>query len=295
MKIHHYTIGCLFVISGVLPLSAQGVHNIYSFVFKNTNNEYTLTLPKYLSSYNTNGYNNQPSFKNGRSIYLTSKLRGEDQTEIYALNLYNNKKAQVTRSPESEYSPQLRPGTVSFNCVRVESDGVTQRLWQFPTDHSTQGKPLFPDVKNVGYYQWLDADQVALFLVGEPHSLVIGDTRDGSIKPITSNIGRGMGLAANGDLLFIQKLSERTWYIKQLEVKTQKSNIVTETLEGAEDFVVMPDGAILMAKQSQLYRFDSKSSKSWTKLADLSKYGLHNISRLAFNNERLLVLVNEVK
>ncbi len=224
---------------------------------------------------------------------VASMIKGKSQTDIYSLNLFARRKAQITKTPESEYSPQLRPGTNFFNCVRVESDGKTQRLWEFPNSHATQGKPLFPEVKNVGYYHWLDQHRVALFLVGEPHSLAIGDTRDNSIETITSNIGRGMGSTPTGELLFIQKLSERTWYIKKLNPRTQKSTIVIETLDGAEDFVTMADGTIVMAQGAKLYATNPKVDKSWQEIADLRQYGLQKITRLAFNGERLLVVVDD--
>ncbi len=292
MKIHSFILACIFILTLSIESFAQDPHNIYSFSFRNLNNEITLSNPKFLTGYNAKGYNNQPYFMDARTIYLTSMVGQEQQTDIYALNLFNSKKHQVMNTPEAEYSPQLRPGTSSFTCVRVESDGVTQRLWQFPKDQSNQGKALFPEVKNVGYYYWLDEHRVAMFLVGEPHRLVIGDTRDNIIEQVTSNVGRGMGLTPDGTLLFVQKLSENTWYIKELDIETQRTSIVIETLRGAEDFVVMRDGSIMMASQASLYLFDPSGTKEWKPVADMRKYGLSNITRMAFNENRTLVLVD---
>ena len=282
----------ILVVTIALESFSQDPHNIYSFSYRNLNNEITLSHPKFLTGYNANGYNNQPYFMGSRIIYLTSMVGQQEQTDIYALNLFSNKKYQVIKTPEAEYSPQLRPGTSSFTCVRVESDGVTQRLWQFPKDQSNQGKPLFPDVKNVGYYYWLDENKVAMFLVGEPHRLVIGDARDNSIEQITSNVGRGMGTTPDGTLLFIQKLSENTWYIKELDIDTKRTSIVVETLRGAEDFIVLSDGSIMMARQASIYIFDPNDSKEWKPIADMRKYGLKNITRMAFNQNRTLVVVD---
>lgn len=292
MKSQSFLLICIFILTITAVSFGQDPHNVYSFSYKNLNNEITFSNPKFLTGYNAKGYNNQPYFIGARTIYLSSMISGQNQTDIYALNLFNSKKYQVIKTPEAEYSPQLRPGTGSFTCVRVESDGVTQRLWQFPKSHSTQGKPLFPNVKNVGYYYWLDENIVAMFLVGEPHSLVIGDARDNSIEQITSNIGRGMGMTPDGTLLFIQKLSENTWYIKELDIETKKTSIVIETLRGAEDFIVMSDGSILMASQASIYRYEPNGSREWKPVADMRKYGLKNITRMAFNQNRTLVLVD---
>jgi len=288
-----FILSVLLMLFGINNLEAQDPQDLYSFSIRKNGDKFDVSLPKFLNRYNTNSYNNQPYFKDPKSIMVTSMMKGKSQTDIYALNLFERKKAQVTRTPESEYSPQKRPGTNSFNCVRVESDGETQRLWEFPNSHTTQGKPLFPDVKNVGYYHWLDKNRVALFLVGEPHSLAIGDTRDNSIQTITSKIGRGMGSTSNGELLFVQKLSDKTWYIKKLNPSTQKSTIVIETLDGAEDFVVMEDGSLMMAQGSKIYTVNPKLEKTWKPVADFSKYGLNKITRIAFNGGRLLVVVNE--
>ena len=274
-----------------LGLFAQGENNLYSFSFKKIGDQIDISRPVFLNSFNTGAYNNQPYFTDKKSIYVSSQLKGTEQTDIYALNLYNRTKSRVTQTPEAEYSPRLRPGTVAFNCVRVEADGVTQRLWQFPTNQSSQGRPLFPDVKNVGYFHWLDADRVAFFLVGEPHSLAIGDTNDGSIKNITSNIGRGLGSAPDGELLFVQKLSESTWYIKKLNPETGKSSILVETLDGSEDFVVIDD-SIFMAQGTKIYSCKMEGSRSWKEVADLKAYGLQKITRMAFNGDRVLVLVD---
>jgi len=284
-------LACLTISINYDSLSAQDPNNIYSFNIKKIGGQIEITRPTFLNSFNESAYNNQPYFKNEKSLYLTSQLKGKSQTDIYQLNLFSRTKAQITQTPEAEYSPQLRPGTVAFNCVRVEADGKTQRLWQFPTNQSNQGKPLFPDVKNVGYYHWLDSDQVALFLVGEPHSLAIGDARDNSVQIITSNIGRGMASAPDGDLLFIQKLSESTWYLKKLNLKTGKSSIIVETLEGAEDFLLLDD-TILMAQGAKLYSYPIVGGTGWSEVANLSSIGLSQITRLAYNGGRVLVLVD---
>jgi len=289
MKRYYTIIFLAFFIPSALI--SQGVNNLYSFNFKEIGDQIDISRPLFLNSFNTNGYNNQPYFKSGKSIYISSQLSGTQQTDIYALNLYNRTKSRVTQTPEAEYSPRLRPGSVAFNCVRVEQDGETQRLWQFPTNQSSQGKPLFPDVKNVGYFHWLDFNRVAFFLVGEPHSLAIGDSRDNSIKTITSNIGRGMDSAPDGDLLFVQKLSESTWYIKKLNPETGKSSIVVETLEGAEDFVVI-ENSIYMAQGAKIFSCGLEGARSWNEVADLSAYGLQKITRLAYNGDRILVVVD---
>jgi hypothetical protein len=95
-----------------------------------------------------------------------------------------------------------------------------------------------------------------------------------------------------GHLIFVHKISDTYWYIKEYDPVLQKSTILCETLSGSEDFVQTPEGQFIMAKGSKLYKIDPKTEKSWTEIADLSFFGLQSITRLALRGENL-VLVNQ--
>ena len=77
---------------------------------------------------NRPGYDNQPSFTpDGRAILYTSQRDG--QTDIFRYDLRTRETTQLTRTPESEYSPSVGPDGRSMTVVRVELDS-TQRLWR---------------------------------------------------------------------------------------------------------------------------------------------------------------------
>jgi len=77
--------------------------------------------------------------------------------------------------------------------------------------------------------------------------------------------------------------------IKSLNKKTSS---LVETVPGVEDFEVMPDGSIIMAKGSKLYRWKNRDSNEWKEIADFGVYNLFNITRLALRNGKL-ALVNK--
>lgn len=131
----------------------------------------------FLTSFNPEGYNNQPKFFSENELWLTVQKPGDTtQTDIYLLNLTEKTVAAATRTRKTaEYSPTLMPGGDRFSAVRVEEDG-NQRLWSFPLNAEDNGKPEFETIYDVGYHCWINDTSAALFIVGheqEPHQLVI--------------------------------------------------------------------------------------------------------------------------
>src|SRR2546423_8892325 len=123
------------------------------------------------------GYNNQPFFMpDGQSILYTS-IRNK-QEDIYRYDLRTSATAQVTNTPESEYSPTLMPDRKNISVVRVEADG-TQRLWRFPLEGGAPSL-IIENIKPVGYHLWIDDHMLALFVLGgagKPNFLEIFEMR----------------------------------------------------------------------------------------------------------------------
>ncbi len=256
-----------------------------SFLFKN---------PQFLTGFNSSGYNNQPTFISNDEIYFSMGSTSEEsQTDIVSLNLRTLIKTQVTRSEDREYSPTPLLEPYYFSCVRQEADGKnTQRLWFFPTDRSSKGKPLLPVQTNVGYHCWLKNEMVALFIVGEPHKLAIANTLDKSVVTLTSNIGRCLQRMPNGNLAFIHKGTETNWTIKELDLNTMRSKTIVATVSQSEDFVVLPDNTFLMAQGSKLFKYKKGWDTNWLEIADFGKHNLTKITRMAISQNGKIALVN---
>jgi len=228
------------------------------------------------------GYDNQPHFiDDGRAILFTSIRKG-NQADIYRYDVERGSTERVTRTAESEYSPTLMPGGKGISVVRVEADS-TQRLWRF-TIRGGEPALILENVKPVGYHAWMDEDTLALFVLGRPNTLQIADTRTGKAEVAAENIGRSLHRRPGaGRLSFVHKVAEEEWVIKELDLGTRKATPLIRTLAGSEDYVWTPDGAIIMASGSKLYRWDPQKDKDWQEIADLSPAGVKGITRLAIS------------
>ncbi|HNL38695.1 MAG TPA: hypothetical protein PKH43_06170, partial [Saprospiraceae bacterium] len=75
--------------------------------------------------------------------------------------------------------------------------------------------------------------------------------------------------------------------------RAQKSDIVVKTLPGSEDFVVLPDGTYLAGNGPKLYQYKPGVQTDWKEIANLSRYGVKKITRLAYGKDNRLAVVVE--
>lgn len=282
-----------------VPASAQiYTSHVYLFQLKPENGKIRFENPRMLTSFNPIGYNNQPHWVSNNELYISVRtIRDTSQTDIYSLNLATGAKMRITATKESEFSPMLTPNPYYFSAVRVESDAdKTQRLWQFPIDRLEKGKPVFPTIRNIGYYHWINQRNVLLFVTGNPSLLIIANTTDGSYKKITSDIGRCFQRTKNGNVAFIKKESPSKWLICELNLLDPDFGYktITTTLDGTEDFVILEDGSFLMGSGSKIYRYDpAKTEQDWVEIADLRTYNIKSITRMALSGDGKLALVGQ--
>lgn len=224
------------------------------------------------------GYDNQPSFSpDGRIIYYTS-IRG-GQADIYRYELEAGRSVQVTRTPESEYSPTPLPGGDGISVVRVEADS-TQRLWRFSLE-GTDPRPVLTEIRPVGYHAWGDSTTLALFVLGDPPTLRLADVRSGAAEIFAADIGRSLHrVPGRAAISFVHRDGGQAW-IKVLDLATRAATALVRTLGPGEDYAWLPDGSLLMGRGSTLFRFDPARDADWRELADLARYGIDGISRLA--------------
>ena len=267
------------------------VTNVYSFRIQPTaDGALQLSNPRYLTAWNARGYNNQPSFLQPNELLLTVGMTGRAQTDIHLLDLTALTRTRLLATGESEYSARGSADGKAFYTVRVDTETPSlQRLWRFSRTLADRGTVVLPDARRVGYYHWLDADRVAYFDVGTPNTLVVANLRYGTTQRLTPDIGRCFQALPNGDMAYVHKVTPTRWEIKALDRQTLASRVLAETLAGSEDFVVLEDSSLLMGKGSKLFRY---VAGKWREAADLSKYRLRKITRLAHNGAGVLVVVN---
>lgn len=244
---------------------------------------------------NSPGYDNQPFFTlDGRGILFTANRDGK-QTDIYRYDLASREVTQLTRTPESEYSPTVTPSGDRVSVIRVEAD-ETQRLWQFPLAGG-EASLVLTDVKPVGYHAWADENTVVLFILGDPPTLQIADIESGKAEIVARDPGRGIARTPRGTVSFVSKRATGDgtgpWEIVELDARVRKHTSVGPTLPEREDYAWLPDGRILMASGSKIFVRAADAAK-WGEVADLSTAGLGSITRLAVSPDgRRLALVAE--
>ncbi|HEX8163071.1 MAG TPA: hypothetical protein VF538_14465 [Pyrinomonadaceae bacterium] len=251
------------------------------------------------------GYDNQPSFTPDRRGFLFTSQREGGQTDIFRYDLKTGATTQLTRTPEGEYSPTPMPGGKFFSVVRVEAD-KTQRLWKFPASGGGAASLVLDNVKPVGYHLWLDARTLALFVLGDekakqPNTLQLVTLKKGEptaieVSTLHTNVGRSLQRVPRRDAFsFVHKTSPDDWLIKLVDVRAHTTELLTKTLPGSEDLAWLPDGSLLMAQDSKLFRFDPAREHSWQQVADFAPNGLHKITRIAVSpaGDRLALVAQQ--
>lgn len=280
--------------------NAQIIQKSNVFVFdltRQNDTTYQLTKPRYITDFNANGYNNHPAFFNNNELCLAVQMPGDEQPELYLFDLEKKTKTRLTQTREGEYSPFPISGGFRFSAVRQTygRTDTTLRVWEFPMDRLNDGRPIFKYYNNIGYYYWLSSVEMAVFLVGNPNQLAIADTRDDKLTPVATNVGRCFRKLPNGNLAFVSKSNFNSWEIKQKKIYgggNTEPEVIAETVPGAEDFAVLPDGSFIMGKGSRLFHLDPRARKvEWREIANLRLYNINNITRIAISDDMKIAIV----
>ncbi|HET9426471.1 MAG TPA: hypothetical protein VFO55_13960 [Gemmatimonadaceae bacterium] len=243
---------------------------------------------------NRPGYDNQPSFTfDGRELYFTS-TRADSQADIYKYNIEAKSTERITHTaPESEYSATQLPYPKNFSVIRVEKDS-TQRLWMLSPD-GRDGRPVFADIKPVGYHTWLDPYHLALFVLGTPNALVLADTRTGRGDTLARDIGRSLvALPDGGGFSFLSRHGQ-DWVLTVVRLNRSGRVVYIQplvTMPRGMDYIAWIGGTVLGGTGSKLMAWTPGGA--WREVADLAPQGITRISRIAVSRDRRrLALVAE--
>lgn len=222
------------------------------------------------------GYDNQPHFTaDGRAILYTAQI--DNQTDIYRYDLRNNRLTRVTNTPESEYSPTpTLDGGITV--IRVEPDS-TQRLWRFNTD-GTNPRLLLPEIRPVGYHAWINPQQVAVYVLGQPSTLRIASVRGEPVATVAENIGRSVQRIPRwAGVSFVHRQPDTTMWVKRVNGSSTVAPIA-KLPEGGEYHAWTPRAALLATTGSRLLEWTPIDGGTWRTVADFSAQGLR-VSRIA--------------
>jgi Tol biopolymer transport system component len=253
-----------------------------------------LTVGPPVNITNHPGYDNQPSFSpDGSAVFFTSD-RGTPaavqtlfRTDIYRYDIPSGKVTRVTDTPEGEFSPTVTPDGDHLSVIRVEADS-TQRLWRFTLD-GRQPELVLAAIKPVGYHAWVDGRTLVLFVLGQPATLQLADTRTGTAEIIARGVGRSIQRIPGGRTIsFVerepaaQQGGAPTLWIRELDPGTKRVTPLVGAVAGATegDCAWTPNGMLLMAHGGALYGW-RRGDAGWTRVADLDALGLKGVTRLA--------------
>ncbi|RNI29106.1 PD40 domain-containing protein [Rufibacter latericius] len=227
------------------------------------------------------GYDNQPSFTpDGKSILFTSQREGQ-QTDIFQYFLAGKTTQQLTQTPEAEYSPLVTPDGNSFSVVR----GKEQHLWRFPLKPGTgQATSLMEMPQLIGYHVWYNQDTLLLAAFPEqpPMSLYLAVPSTKTTVKLEESVGRSLHkVPKKAAISYLVPLSDSIAEIKLWNPKTGEKELLIQALPGSQDYAWLPDGRLLMAQGAKLFVYRPGTDPRWKEVADLSKSGIKNITRLA--------------
>lgn len=283
------SIGFGLLVGGFLQAQAPPATEIFLAPLSTTGGRLVVGRPVNIT--NNPGYDNQPQFLADSSGVLFSSNRDGVQTDIYRYDIAGKRVVQVTRTPDNEYSPTLTPDGRTFSTVR----GAEQKLWRFTMDGTDAGL-AWTHMGLIGYHVWIDERRLATFVLGaarQPNTLQVLDLRTGSADILETSIGRSLLLRpGHGTVSFVHKPQGGPWVIRELDPATKQVVTLTPTVEGSEDLAWTPDGAIVMGSKGKLFVW--RPGGTWTEVADLSRQGVGQITRLAVSPDgRWIAIVSQ--
>ena len=262
---------------------------IYIYELKEKKGKLSLSKGKNIT--NRKGYDNQPHFYNDASLLYSSEING--QTDIMLYDEYEDKTFNMTESAVSEYSPTMVPGFDSFSVIRQDLEG-NQLLYLYHINKKKKPSVLFEDISPVGYHAWSNSD-VAMFVLGEPITMVLTNSKERNDRIITSNIGRTLKtVPGSTDIAFERKEEDGTNWIHRLHPSTDEFDKVVEKPANSSDWAITMEGTYITSVGSKLLKFNPKFDKGWVEMAVLGEVGAGGITRMGVspNNKKIAMVVN---
>jgi len=266
----------LVAMCGAIPLGAQGSTDVFLAPLSMQNGRPVIGPPVNLT--NRPGYDNQPSFTPDSKTILYTSTREDAQSDIYRIEIQTKAITRLTTTPESEYSATVMPGGQRFSVIRVERDS-TQRLWSFAFDGSDP-RVVIESLKPVGYHAWIDANNLALFVLGRPNALVHTDIRTQKSDTLARRIGRSLvTLPGGGGFSFVRQEDSTSTLVAATWPGFATTDLVALP-RGSQDIAWVSPTVVLTGSGSRLLAW-TRGGSGWQPVADFGAAGLTDVTRIA--------------
>ncbi len=278
----------------VTKVAAQDLPNydilLYDLGWIQVNDRKTLSISNVRTVANSADYENQPYFVSDNHLYYTRMV--EAKTDIWQWQ--EGAQSALVKTEESEYSPTLMPNSSNaLSTVRVEADG-TQRLWRYHPETGFQ--LLFKNIKPVGYHAWQD-NNIAMFVLGEPHSLQVTQLGKDLAKLIDKDIGRCLQTVPGSKGISYTRVVDGRHQLRSYYFPSAKQSAITMLPGQSQDYAWLDKTIVVSADGDKLLWFDTRElDNSWRSVRyDSERYPIA-ISRIAISpSGTQIALVVETK
>ncbi|MCB0399377.1 MAG: nuclear transport factor 2 family protein [Winogradskyella sp.] len=262
--------------------------NTEIFLFDLEKNNSEIKISNGINISNNEGYDNQPSFFGDDNVLYASTRSG--QTDIAQYHINYKSKTFINFTKGGEYTPLKIPNKNAVSAVRLDTDGK-QRLYSYNLSNG-ESTQLIKDLV-VAYYTWYDDNTIVSAVIeNEQLNLYVTNTKDGNNRKYATSVGRSFHKIPNSNLVsFIYKETDKIWQIRSLNPNNGITRLIANTMEGVEDICWLDSKTLLSGKNGILYKLTLKRDNDWKKVADLSSYGIANITRLAVNDDGTKLLI----
>lgn len=279
-----FFIGCCLLSFTVIAAEPPN-HDIVLFKLGQHKDKLVVSEPRIVAE--SPGYDNQPSFsKDGGSIYFTRMEKGN--ADMWHWQQESGKASKLGGNDLSQFSPTQIPFEPrSFSTVRVEADN-TQRLWKYSPENGYS--LIFNSIKPVGYHVW-SGENIAMFILGEPHTLQVTRLGSENAQIVDRNIGRCLQLRADSLEISYTVQQEKRMQLKTYDFANQKISGWTYLPANSQDYVWYDKTHLISSDGEKLLISSIEPGSKWQIVENLSKLKLTGISRLAISPDKTQLAV----
>ncbi len=276
----------LFVTLSVAEVSAQ-LPDTDLWLFKIKTEDKKLILGEGKNITSRKGYDSQPYFTPDNKSILYVSIRDDKQADVYRYDLGKEQSFQLTKTKDSEYSPNYTLDGKNISCVVVEADS-TQRLWLYNLD-GTVNKCYNKEIDSIGYYSWLSNDTLLYYKLTEPHSLRMFIETGKADKWICDHPTRAFKELKGNEFMYGIKDSVQVQY-RIYNTVIRRSDEFTLHKSKSEDFIWHSTLGLIKAEGAQLLQYD-REKKLWNVLFDFASAGVKKITRFAFDSKSKNIVI----